>query len=164
MLNYGYGNSLMRGTVKCGKPFLASFDAQTGDREKMFPLYDKKHVMNDGMLTESGVFLAGSDKAVYLSFADSAVISKDWDRRANGALTMVLRKPFYAFHGLAPKLTLVEAFDKVCPMQTSTNKLLSSMTSWTFLNLMISTRLSPFVSVWMMCFAYKTGMTNPTLG
>lgn len=123
MLNYGYGNSLMRGTVKCGKPFLASFDAQTGDREKMFPLYDKKHVMNDGMLTESGIFLAGSDKAVYLSFADSAVISKDWDRRANGALTMVLRKPFYAFHGLAPKLTLVEAFDKVCPMQTSTNKL-----------------------------------------
>ena len=123
MLNYGYGNSLMRGTVKCGKPFLASFDAQTGDREKMFPLYDKKHVMNDGMLTESGVFLAGSDKAVYLSFADSAVISKDWNRSANGALTMVLRKPFYAFHGLAPKLTLVEAFDKVCPMQTSTNKL-----------------------------------------
>ena len=79
--------------------------------------------MNDGMLTESGVFLAGSDKAVYLSFADSAVISKDWNRSANGALTMVLRKPFYAFHGLAPKLTLVEAFDKVCPMQTSTNKL-----------------------------------------
>lgn len=62
MLNYGYGKSLMRGTVKCGKPFLASFDAQTGDRKKMFPLYDKKHIMNDGMLTESGVFLAGSDK------------------------------------------------------------------------------------------------------
>ena len=60
MLNYGYGKSLMRGTVKCGKPFLASFDAQTGDRERMFPLYDKKHVMSDGMLTESGVFLAGS--------------------------------------------------------------------------------------------------------
>lgn len=80
--------------------FLGFFDAQTGDREKMFPLYDKKHVMNDGMLTESGVFLAGSDKAVYLSFADSAVISKDWDRRASGALTMVLRNHSMRFMDL----------------------------------------------------------------
>lgn len=122
MLNYGYGHSLMRGRVKCGKPFLASFDAQTGDMDRMFPLYDKKHVMNDGMLTESGVFLAGANKAVYLSFADSAVISKDWDRTSNGALALVLREPFYAYHGDASKLALIEATDKMCPMQTSTNK------------------------------------------
>lgn len=122
MLNYGYGFSLMRGRVKCGKPFLASFDAQTGDMEKMFPLYDKKHIMNDGLLTEKGVFLAGADKAVYLSFADSAVINKDWDRKGNGSLELVLRRPFYAFHGDAPKLSLIEASDKVCPMQTSANK------------------------------------------
>lgn len=118
MLNYGYGNSLMRGIVKCGKPFLAVFDAKSGQQEKMLPLYDKKHVMNDGLITEKGVFLAGGDKAVYLSFQDSAFVSKDWDKKHLGDLLYVCRRKFYGYHGKAPALSLIQPTAEACPMIT----------------------------------------------
>lgn len=124
MLNYGYGNSLMRGRVKCGKPFLAVFDAETGRREKMIPLYDKKHIMNDGMLTADGVFLAGSDKVVHLSFQDSTVVAKDWKNGKNiGDLLFVAHAPYYGFHGDDEQMTLIEPTSKTCPMMTTKKKL-----------------------------------------
>lgn len=36
--------------------------------------------MNDGFLSDNGVFLAGSEKAVYCSFQDSTINVKDWDK------------------------------------------------------------------------------------
>ncbi len=123
MLNYGYGDSMMRGRIKCGKPFLAVFDALTGKQEKLLPLYDKKHIMNDGFLSDNGVFLAGSDKAVYCSFQDSTVNAKDWDRKHLGALVLIPSHELYAFHGMAPKLTLVKADEDVCPIWTDKSKL-----------------------------------------
>lgn len=123
MLNYGYGNSLMRGRVKCGNPFLAVFDTQSGNRERFVPLYDKKHVMNDGALTDDGVFLAGSNQVVYLSFQDSTFVKKEWERKKLGSLDYVLREPFYGIHGDAQKLSLLETTSKRCPMCTDKNKL-----------------------------------------
>lgn len=116
MLNYGYGNSLMRGIVKCGKPFLAVFDAKDGKQEKTLPLYDKKHVMSDGLITEKGVFLAGGDKAVYLSFQDSAFVTKEWDKKHLGDLLYVCRRKFYGYHGQAPALSLIRPTAETCPM------------------------------------------------
>lgn len=118
MLNYGYGNSLMRGIVKCGKPFLSVFDAKDGKLEKTLPLYDKKHVMNDGVITEKGVFLAGGDKAVFLSFQDSAFVTKDWDKKETGALMYVCRRKLYGYHGKAPVLSLIQPTAEACPMIT----------------------------------------------
>ena len=123
MLNYGYGDSMMRGRIKCGKPFLAVFDALTGKQEKFLPLYDKKHVMNDGFLSDNGVFLAGSEKAVYCSFQDSTINVKDWDKKQFGSLFLIPNHDLYAFHGMAPKLTLVKAGASTCPMLTDKNKL-----------------------------------------
>lgn len=116
MLNYGYGNSLMRGIVKCGKPFLSVFEAKDGKQEKTLPLYDKKHVMSDGLITEKGVFLAGGDKAVYLSFQDSAFVIKDWDKKEMGALLYVCRRKLYGYHGKAPVLSLIQPTAETCPM------------------------------------------------
>ena len=118
MLNYGYGNSLMRGIVKCGKPFLSVFDAGNGKLEKTLPLYDKKHVMNDGLITERGVFLAGGGKSVYLSFLDSAFVTKEWDKKHLGDLVYVSRRKFYGYHGKAPALSLIQPTAEACPMVT----------------------------------------------
>lgn len=123
MLNYGYGDSMMRGRIKCGKPFLAVFDALTGKQEKFMPLYDKKHVMNDGFLSDNGVFLAGSDKAVFCSFQDSTINVNDWNKKQLGSLFLIPNHELYAFHGMAPKLTLVKAGDGICPMVTDKGKL-----------------------------------------
>lgn len=124
MLNYGYGNSLMRGRVKCGKPLLAVFDAETGRQEKMIPLYDKKHVMNDALLTDEGVFLAGNDKVVHFSFRDSTVVAKDWKNgKNNGNLIYVAYQPHYGYHGDDKQLTLIEPSPKTCPMMTSKERL-----------------------------------------
>lgn len=123
MLNYGYGDSMMRGRIKCGKPFLAVFDALTGKLEKFLPLYDKKHIMNDGFLSDNGVFLAGSEKAVYCSFQDQTINVKDWDKKQFGSLFLIPNHDLYAFHGMASKLTLVKAGASTCPMLTDKNKL-----------------------------------------
>lgn len=123
MLNYGYGESLMRGRVKCGKPFLAIFDTSIGNIIKYTPLYDAKHVMYDGMLTGKGVYLAGGDKAVFLPLQDSAVHVLDWKTKENGALKVVLQqKQLYGFHGDVHKLTKIEASEDVCPMETDMKK------------------------------------------
>ena len=122
MLNYGYGYSLMRGNVKCGKPFLAVFDGKTLNQEKFLPLYDKKHIMNDGLLNTQGVFLAGGDKAVYLSFQDSSICTFDSSVKKYGSLYYIPRTPLYGYHGNPVKLTLLQANEDVCPMLTSKNK------------------------------------------
>lgn len=124
MLNYGYGVSTARGRVKCGKPFLAVFDAETGRQEKMIPLYDKKHIMNDALLTDEGGFLAGNDKVVHLSFRESTVVTKDWKNgKNNGNLIYVASQPHYGFHGDDEQMTLIEPTSKTCPMMSSKERL-----------------------------------------
>lgn len=90
MLNLGYGISSLRGIVKCGRPFLAVYDAATGEAGDFTQLSDKKQVMDDGVLTGDGVFLASGDKVAYMSLADRKVVSKELDVKKEHRLVNVL--------------------------------------------------------------------------
>lgn len=90
MLNLGYGISSLRGIVKCGRPFLAVYDAATGEAGEITQLSDKKQVMDDGVLTDEGVYLASGDKVAYLSLTDRKVVSKEFDVKKEHRLNNVL--------------------------------------------------------------------------
>lgn len=79
MLNLGYGTSSTRGIVKCGRPFVASFNPETGQQETSIELFDKKQVVEDMHMTDNGIFFITDNKAGYLSLDDNKMETKEFE-------------------------------------------------------------------------------------
>ncbi|MDR0895434.1 MAG: PQQ-like beta-propeller repeat protein [Prevotellaceae bacterium] len=109
LVNYGYGKA--QGTRrKYGRPFIACYDANSGEELYFNRLSTKKDMIEGAMRTESALFLLFDDGMAYQSLADSIVNITPWNTDIDGKLVGMLPSFCYvanqdttAFEQLVPE-------------------------------------------------------------
>ena len=114
MLNDGYGMKENKGKVKSGKPFLASFDASTGQQQSFMYLTTKKDIIEDSYITSDGVFLVFDDGTAFQQLTDSVVNIREWNVSRKEELVSILKEPRYVISN--GSFQPVMATEELCPV------------------------------------------------
>jgi hypothetical protein len=114
MLNDGYGMKENKGKVKSGKPFLASFDASTGQQQSFMYLTTKKDIIEDSYITSDGVFLVFDDGTAFQQLTDSVVNIREWNVSRKEELVGILKEPRYVISN--GSFQPVMATEELCPV------------------------------------------------
>lgn len=117
MLNYGYG---MRGyrQIKCGRPFMASFDRQTGRNLSFTYLSSGRDILRAGAFAGNHAYLMFDDGITYQDINDSTVNMTPWDKEKYGRLAGIVNDTLYAYHETDKAFTPVAFDGQNCPVIT----------------------------------------------
>lgn len=124
MLNYGFALLGGQTVKKSGRPFLASFDAETGEQLSFCQLSMKKDNIERACITPQGAFLMFDDGLAYQLLNDSVVNIKPWDSKAYGQLTSMPADTLYAFRKNDEVLTPLHYDQDHCIVTTDKGKML----------------------------------------
>lgn len=124
MLNYGFalaGGTLMK---SCGRPFMASFRADTGEPLGITWLSMDKDMVEGSALTRDGAFLMFNDGLAFQQPADSVVHIRPWNVEAYGEQVDMPNDTLYTFRQNDERLTPLHYDDNRCIVVTAKGKLL----------------------------------------
>jgi outer membrane protein assembly factor BamB len=107
MLNMGYGLKNGSYLVKCGKPFLASYDIHTGKQIYMNTLSPKKNMIEGAIATENAFFMLFDNGLVYQNVVDTTVSRHDWNVEKYGKLCQLLTDTVYVIDSIKGNFTPV---------------------------------------------------------
>lgn len=97
IVNYAFG---LAGGVQmkpCGRPFVASFDATTGDMLYCNYLSDDKEMVESAAVGKDYAFIAFPDRIAYQQLADSTAHVEKWNTTAYGNLTGLIADTIYTY-------------------------------------------------------------------
>lgn len=97
VVNYAFGLSAGINIKPCGKPFVASFDATTGEQLYLIPLSEEKDYIADGYVSPDTAVLLLGDRIVMQHLADSTHREKPWNTDAYGYLEMLPTDTLYTY-------------------------------------------------------------------
>lgn len=117
MVNYGFGlRGGGAGQVKCGRPFIASFDPKTGACHTFNRLTTKKDIIISALRVEDEAYLLFDDGMALQQLNDSVVNMSPWDVAQYGRIQMALPDTLFARHDGERVLRPI-AFDGLsCPV------------------------------------------------
>lgn len=97
VINHAFG---LAGGVQmkpCGRPFVASFDATTGDMLYCNYLSDDKEMVEGAAAGKNYAFVVFPDRIVYQQLADSTARMEKWNATAYGNLTGLIADTIYTY-------------------------------------------------------------------
>ncbi len=116
MLNMGYGLKNGSYRVKCGKPFLASYDIHTGKQIYMNMLSPKKAMIEGAIATKGAFFMLFDNGLTYQNVVDTTINRHYWDVEKYGKLHLLITDTIYVIDSIRGNFTPV-CFDGVnCPV------------------------------------------------
>lgn len=124
MASFGFG---LKGGVEMhasGRPFLATFDAMTGDELSMQFLSEKKKMVEGAVMDEAGTFLMTHEALAYQSASDTAVVGSAWNAVAYGHPVDMPTDTIYTYRKNDTALTPLHADGQHCIVMTDKGKML----------------------------------------
>ncbi len=120
MLNFGYGLRNGNNKVKHSKPFIASFNALTGEPFFFNTLKMKKDIVEDAFIAPWESFILFDDGMAYQrDINDSIIHITPWDTKEHGELVACLHNTAYAYNDSTHCFDPISYDGHDCPVFTS---------------------------------------------
>ncbi len=97
LLNYGYGLEAGYKRKKVSRPFIASFNIETGKMLHTTYLAEEKRMLVDAVGTSKGALMAFNDALAYQAVEDTTLKTQPWNASAYGAIVAIPKDTIYTF-------------------------------------------------------------------
>ncbi|MBR0523707.1 MAG: PQQ-binding-like beta-propeller repeat protein [Prevotella sp.] len=125
MLNFGYGLRNGNNKVKHSKPFIASFNALTGEPFFFNTLKMKKDIVEDAFIAPWESFILFDDGMAYQrDINDSVITITPWNTKEHGELVECLHNTAYVYNEGTHSFEAIAYDGHDCPVFTSTGELM----------------------------------------
>ena len=119
MINLGFG---LKGNNLCkaGRPFVASYDKQTGHQLFMNQLSEDKNVALDAYVCDDLAYVVFEDSLCSVSLNDGHTIAaKRWDEIKRGSLLQVMRDTLFAYDSQGQRFVNIAVNGDLLPIQVA---------------------------------------------
>lgn len=123
VVNYAYGLKAGYEKFPCGKPFIASYNANNGDQQYINYLSDGKEMAVDGYVDENNAFIIFPDRIIHKNLNNKKAVGAEWNTKAYGDLVSIPTDSVFTYRLNDETLTPLHCDSTHCIVITDKNNL-----------------------------------------